>query len=437
MHDDAICIYRAAVEAVKASESVSSFCRVKDGVLYAGNITYDLDRFKKIFIIGAGKATASMAQAAEKILASRITSGIISVKYGHSMPLDYTSVIEAGHPVPDENSVTAANKILDTARKAGEDDLVICLLSGGGSSLLCLPAEGISLEDKQAAIRLLLSCGAKIEEINTIRKHLSGIKGGRLARAVWPARLLVLIVSDVIGDRLDVIASGPAVADPSTYSQALSIISRYGIYKKMPGSVIAHLEAGVRGVIEETPKPGDSCFETAAHFIVASNKTAIETAAMEAERRGYNALVLTTMLEGEARQAALFLTSVAKEIKKNKRPVPPRACIIAGGETTVTIRGKGKGGRNQEMALAGALAMEGEEDMVMLCCGSDGTDGPTDAAGAVSDPYTAQKARSAGIEPEIYLEKNDSYNFFKKIGGHVITGPTQTNVMDIYMVLIG
>lgn len=431
MREDAANIFYAGLEAVEPNAAVKNHCRLNDHRLSVGDRTYDLSKFNNLFVIGAGKASAPMAAAIEDLVGQRITRGIVNVKYGHIADLKRVKLIEAGHPVPDENGAKGSGAILSLANDAGKNDLILCLMSGGGSALLPLAAEGLTLNDKQDTIKVLLACGATIHEINAIRKHTSNIKGGRLARAAYPATLISLILSDVVGDDLDVIASGPTVPDSSTFGDCMEIFRKYEIIDKLPDSVVRHIEAGISGKIDETPKIGDPAFDNVNNVIVGSNFEAVTAAEKKAKNLGYNTLILSSMIEGETKHVAHVHGAIAREIIKTGNPLPPPACILSGGETTVTITGKGLGGRSQEFALAAALDISGSEDIVVLCGGTDGTDGPTDAAGAVADSGSVTRAREMGMNPRQYLSNNDSYNFFKTLGDLFITGPTNTNVMDL------
>jgi hydroxypyruvate reductase len=351
--------------------------------------------------------------------------------------LEKIHIQEAGHPVPDEAGMRGTEKILDLLRQADENDLVIGAISGGGSALLPLPVAGISLEDKQAATKLLLACGATINEMNAVRKHISQVKGGQLARAVYPATLITLILSDVIGDPLDVIASGPTVPDESTFKDVQRILGKYNIPAQLPASIKKHIEKSLAGAAPETPKTGDPIFNKTQNLIVASNRQAIAAAKAEAQKRGYQTLILSTLIEGETREIARMHAAIAKEIHLSGNPVPPPACVISGGETTVTLRGNGLGGRNQEFVLAAALEISGWPDTVILSAGTDGTDGPTEAAGAIGDGKTVERATALGLKPQIFLAENNSYRFFEKLGDLMITGPTNTNVMDLQIMLVG
>jgi glycerate 2-kinase len=433
---DAASIFFAGISAVEPTASVRRFCRLEKNYLITGGVRHDLDKINNIFIIGAGKAGAPMASAVEEILGERISEGIVNVKYGHVAGLKRVKLIEAGHPVPDKNGRAGASAILKLAEKAGKDDLVICLFSGGGSALLPLPVPGLLLKDKQNTIKKLISCGASIHEINAIRKHTSLVKGGRLAKAVFPASLVTLILSDVVGDDLDAIASGPTVYDSSTFKDCMRIIAKYGIEDELPEAVVKHIKIGAAGKIHETPKAGDSAFERTANIVVGSNIEAVKSAKKKAENLKYNTLALSSMIEGDTENAAHFHCAIAKEIIKTGIPVSCPACIISGGETTVKVTGKGLGGRNQEFALCAAIGLAGIGNVVVLSSGTDGNDGPTDAAGAFADSETLKRASMLGLDPFRFLSENDSYNFFKKLDDLFITGPTNTNVMDLRIILV-
>lgn len=433
---DAEAIFRAALASVDPEEAVLRHVSLDGDLLKVGDLSLELGRFKKLWVLGAGKADAPMARALERLLGDRISGGLIVVKEGHGLDLRRVKVWEASHPLPDQRGVEGTRRLLEMAKAAGPHDLVLALFSGGGSALLVAPAEGLSLEDKQDTTKLLLACGATIQEINAVRKHLSSVKGGQLARACYPATVMSLILSDVIGDNLDAIASGPTVPDPSTYGQAKDVLMKYGIWPSVPESARQRLEAGCKGRLPETPKPGDPCFHNSHWKILGSNLEALKAAMAHADEMGYRALILSSGVEGEAREVARALSAMAKEILRSGNPVPTPACLLCGGETTVTLRGRGKGGRNQEFVLAAAIALEGLENVVVLSAGTDGTDGPTDAAGAVADGTTVERARKRGLSPEAYLLENDSYNFFNSLGDLLITGPTRTNVMDVNIFLV-
>jgi glycerate 2-kinase len=399
--------------------------------------TVDLKSVRQLVVVGMGKAGASMAGAVEEILGNRISSGVVVTKYGHVQPIKTIRLHEAGHPVPDDAGMAGAQAILDQVKGLGPEDLVLVLISGGGSALTPAPVEGISLAEKQALTKILLACGADIREMNALRKHISRIKGGQLARAASPARIFTLILSDIVGDPLDAIASGPTVPDPTTYADALSILDKYRIRGEIPASIRTHLEAGARGEIAETPKPSDSLFARVKSLMVANNIQALEAADSEARVLGFTPMILSSFIEGETREIARMHAALAREVLATGHPVKPPICIITGGETTVTLRGKGKGGRNQEFALAAALDIAGLPDVVILSAGTDGTDGPTDAAGAIVDGETVARAVAQGLNPRAALDANDAYPFFQRLGDLIITGPTKTNVMDVRLVLVG
>jgi glycerate 2-kinase len=397
---------------------------------------FDLNTFDKIFLVGSGKASAAMALAVEEIFGDRLTKGIITTKYGHLLPLNKTKVIEAGHPIPDQKGYEGAKKIQRLLKESGPKDLVIFLLSGGGSALLPFPAGQIELREKQEVTQFLLDCGADIKEINTVRKHISMIKGGWLAKWAYPSTVIGFILSDVVGDQLDVIGSGPTVPDPSTFEEAFEILKKYNLLKEISLSIQNRLQSGKEGKIEETPKPGEVVFAKVYNSLIGSNTLALLEAKSEAESLGLKTIILSSSIEGETREAARFHTAVAKEVISSGNPVPRPACILSGGETTVTVKGNGLGGRNQEFALAGALEINGIEKVVILSGGTDGTDGPTDAAGALVDNNTVQRAKTMSLNPKAHLENNDAYPFFQKLGDLLITGPTHTNVMDVRIILV-
>jgi hydroxypyruvate reductase len=437
IREDAIAIFQAGLKAVDAANAVRRHVRLENSVLIVGDKNYDLGDFGGVYVIGAGKAAAEMAGPLEEILGDYLVSGAVNVKYGHARPLRRVEVTEAGHPVPDEAGLQGAEKVKEMLGLTGENDLVIFLLSGGGSALLPSPVPDLTLDDMQRLTQLLLESGADIQEINTIRKHISTVKGGQLARLAFPSTLVSLILSDVIGDGLDSIASGPTVPDTTTFADCLRIVDKYGLAAKIPPAILDHLKRGARGKVPETPKPGDPAFARAQNLIVGSNIQALLAAEEKAKALSYNCLILSSSIEGETREIAQMHAALAREIMSSGHPVQRPACLISGGETTVTIRGKGLGGRNQEFALAAAIAIDGSADIVVLSGGTDGTDGPTDAAGAIADGTTVVRAREIGLEAADYLMENDSYHFFEPLGDLLMTGPTLTNVMDLRVVIVG
>lgn len=437
MRADASSIFESAVAAVDAQECVKRFAGTQGDTLIIDGTDYDLDAFDRVLVVGTGKASPRMGIALEGILGERISDGVINTKYEHAEPLDRIRIVECGHPVPDEAGVDGTRQILGLLEEADDRTLVICLISGGGSALMPAPSEGITLAEKQETTRLLLECGANIVELNAVRKHLSRVKGGGLARAAFPATVVSLMLSDVIGDPMDVIASGPTVPDTSRFKACLEIFHKYEVSDRLPEAVRDRFDAGAAGAIPETPKPGDAVLERCHNVIVGSNGLAVAAAAERARHLGYNTLVLSTRLEGEAREVAHVYSAIGKEILESGGPVTAPACVIAGGETTVTVRGNGKGGRNQELVLAGAIHLSGWEGTVLFSGGTDGTDGPTDAAGAIADAETIARAESAGLSAIESLKNNDAYHFFKPLGDLVMTGPTGTNVADVAFVMVG
>jgi hydroxypyruvate reductase len=425
---DALAIFRAALIAADPVEAIKRHVRLDGNRLKAGKRRYDLDRFENVWVVGAGKAGASMTAAVERLLGKRISGGTVNVKYGHLAKLKRIQLNECGHPVPDEAGVLGAQRIAEIAGAAGERDLVICLISGGASALMPAPAAPVTLAEKQATTKLLLASGANIHEINAVRKHISALKGGQLARLCAPATVLSLMLSDVIGDDLDVIGSGPTAPDSSTFEQAAGILEKYGILEQVPDSVRERLHAAPA----ETPKAGDPVFDRVQNLVVGSNRLAVDAAAAKARESGYRPLVLSTLIQGETRDVARMHAAIALEAAASGSPVKPPACIISGGETTVTIRGDGFGGRNQEFVLAAAIDLAGAGRIVVLSGGTDGTDGPTDAAGAIADGRTFER----GPDAHDFLDLNDSYHYFERLGDLVKTGPTNTNVMDIRLFLI-
>jgi glycerate 2-kinase len=440
MRVDAEKIFLAAVARVNPYEAVRHFVHLEGEKLILGcegrqQTELDLGQFDGILVVGGGKGTAPMAKAVEDLLGERIRKGVVTVKYGFGERLSCIEVIEAGHPIPDQNGVAATRKILEILKEAEEKDLVFSLISGGGSALLPQPADGITLQEKQAITKSLLECGATIEEINAIRKHISASKGGQMAKLSYPATVVNLMLSDVVGDRMDVIASGPFVPDTSTFEGAWEIILKYRL-EEIPPSITKYLRIGLERELPETPKEGDPVFKRVHNRIIGSNILALEAAKREAETLGYRTLILSSRIQGEAKEVARVHTAILKEVLASGHPVPPPACIISGGETTVTIKGNGIGGRNQEFCLAAALDLgELPPRVLVLSGGTDGNDGPTPAAGAMVDSLTEEGGAKAGMDASAYLEDNDSYHFFEKTDGLLVTGPTNTNVMDVRIML--
>jgi hydroxypyruvate reductase/glycerate 2-kinase len=428
-------IFLAGIESVVPHNLIVKHMALEDNYLRFDKQVFDLKSIKHIYIIGAGKASAMMGAEVEKILGERITGGHIVVKHGFSTSLKYIKVTEAGHPVPDSNGYKATSDILKFARMADANDLVICLFSGGGSALLADAPAGCTPTDMMKLSDLLVNSGACISEINAVRKHLSAVKGGQLAKIVYPAPLVNLILSDVPGDSLEVIASGPTVPDSTTFRHAIAVLSKFRLTNKVSRRILKYLEEGTLGTHDETPKPGDIIFEKTYNILAGSNKMALEAARNKAIENNINALIIDDQLQGDVSDVAEYLVASALKFKSDENEVKP-VCLLFGGETTVKMTGKGKGGRNQHLALSVAGLLHDKPGITVLCSGTDGNDGPTDASGAVVDSDTIKMAVSKKIDHVKYLTKFDSYNFFKKTDGHIVTGPTMTNVMDIIVVLV-
>jgi hydroxypyruvate reductase len=418
----ALSIFRAAVAAADPGAAVGRHLE-----------RMDFSRFRNVYVIGAGKAGVPMAAAAERAIGRRLTAGFLNVKDASGARLRRIELHESGHPVPDQRGVEGAQRIAHLAETAGRDDLVICLISGGASALMPFPAAPLTLEEKQAATRLLLACGADIHEINTIRKHMSVSKGGQLARLAAPARVEALLLSDVIGDDPGVIGSGPAAPDATTFADALRALDKYGIRARVPASVRNRLEAGARGTLPETPKPADPIFKRVRNTVIGSNRLALAAAARRSRALGLRTLLLSSEVQGETREIGRMHAAIARELVRTGHPVRPPACVITGGETTVTLKGDGLGGRNQELVLSAALDIAGLSNTVIFSAGTDGIDGPTDAAGALADGDTLRRKPDA----RAFLDRNDSYHYFEALGDLLTTGPTHTNVMDVRLVLVG
>ncbi len=430
----------AALGAVNPARAVARHLRREGPTLFIGDRPYDLSQIDRVVVVGAGKAGAGMAAAVEAFLGERVAAGWVNVRYGYEppQPLARIHIHPAGHPIPDQAGLEGTRQILTLVDSLTSRDLVLVLVSGGASALMEAPVPGVSLADIQALTDGLLRSGATIGEINTVRKHLSQVKGGRLAEHIARkgAQAAVLVLSDVVGSPLDAIGSGPCAPDPTTFADAWAVLERYSLLDRAPPAVRYHLERGRNGQETETPKPGDDLFARVHTVIVAENRTAAEAAVERARALGFHAVLLTTYLEGEAREVGRVLAALAKEEARTGHPLPHPACLVLGGETTVTVRGPGQGGRNQEVALGAALALEGWENVLVATLATDGTDGPTDAAGAFADGSTVPRARAQGLDPADHLARNDAYPFFAALGDLVITGPTGTNVNDLAFVLV-
>ncbi len=425
-------IFRAALAAADPYRAVERYTE-------AIRKEYRDGGFRRLVVVGLGKAAFAMARALHDRLGVRIDQGIVVTKYGHADPavhLGTVEVYEGGHPLPDENGFRAARKVIDLRGTLDERTLAVCLVSGGGSAIFVAPGEGILLAEKQKLTNLLLRCGAPIEELNTVRKHISRVKGGRLAEILFPARVISLILSDVVGDPLDIIASGVTSPDGSTYADAMAILEKYRLLPEAPPSILDYLKRGVAGLVPETPKPGDRVFARVDNTIIGSNRLALDAARERAAAMGFAAEIIARDVVGEASDCGRKLAAIAREAKVRAAREGRKLCLISGGEPTVTVRGSGLGGRNTELALAFAIAAEGIEGAGLLSAGTDGTDGPTDAAGAVADGSTVARGRALGLEAAASLADNDSYPFFRALGDLVITGPTGTNVIDVHLLVV-
>jgi len=426
-----------AITSVDPRGLIKNRINLKGQTLDVGGLRFDLTRFRRILVAGAGKASGAMAEALEEQLGDRIETGIVNVPKGTTRNFNTTRIKlrEAGHPIPDEGGLAGAQEITKLLQGLDEKTLVIFLLSGGGSALLPLPQEGICLAEKKATTDILLRCGATIEEVNAVRKHISAVKGGRLAAAAYPATFLTLILSDIVGDPIASIASGPTVPDPTTYKGAVEILQRYGVWDEIPPSVKACLEEGVKGERPESPKPGDSRFQRVHNIVLGNNRVALNAAEGKATSMGLRPLVLGSFIEGEARHVGTVLAGLAREMQFEGTQLSKYTVIIIGGETTVTVTGKGRGGRNQELVLNACLRLRGMDGVALASVGTDGVDGLSDYAGAIVDGYTAKRAGDKNLNPLTYLANNDSANFFSALDDEILTGPTGTNVNDI-MILV-
>jgi glycerate 2-kinase len=430
----ALGIFKAGVESVLPGNLINNHISLNDNILSLKDVNYDLSVYAHIYLVGFGKASAGMAGAMEAVLGDRITEGHIITKYGHAVPMRNITVTEAGHPVPDENGMAGTWKILEIIKKAKLNDLVIVLISGGGSALLTDLPEGINLEELASLNKLLINSGADISEINSVRKHLSQLKGGQLARLAFPASVLSLLLSDVTGDLPDVIASGPTVPDPSTFGDAIRVLEKYHIESLVPSSVREYLRKGESGFLPETVKETDSCFLRTRNVILGNNKTALGQSKSKAEEFGYDAVIVSNIIGGDVADVARMIFSETTASAKGNHG--SKIALLFGGEPTVQHAGNGMGGRNQHLALLMAQKLTGITGITFLSAGTDGTDGPTDAAGAMCDGMTIQNAAEAGINAEEMAQNFDSYHFFKSTGGLIQTGPTYTNVMDLMIILI-
>jgi len=438
-------IIQAALSASDPYTAIQKSLSINGNNLQVGKQHYLLNRYRRVRLIGIGKACIPMAAAIQDLLGDRLLDGLLVVKnqkntLGTIQARSEESslrfpIFKSSHPVPDERSQQAGSAIKTFLQNSRIDDLVICLVSGGGSALVVSPVPGVELQDIQDLTRMLLACGATIQEINILRKHLDEIKGGGLANWTYPASLLILVLSDVLGDPLEVIASGPGFPDSSVFKDAWNVIEKYDVAGKLPARILDILRQGLQGKRKETPKPGDPIFAKVRHVIVGNNRLAANAALKQAKVEGFHSMLLTSFLEGEARQAGIFLASIARELASTNSLLRSPACLVLGGETTVTLTGDGLGGRNQELALGSVVQFAGLKNSMLITVATDGEDGPTNAAGAVVTGETFERAQSAGLNPLEYLKKNDSYHFFEKLDDLLVTGPTQTNVNDLALLL--
>jgi len=426
----------SALNAVDPKQLMKSKLLLKKSLLKVNRYSFDLKKFKNVYVVGGGKASGSMAETLEHVLGQYITKGLVNIPHGSERKTESIKFQEASHPIPDKSGVEGTRRMLEIAEQAEKEDLVICLISGGGSSLMPLPRNGITIKDKREITDTLLKCGATINEVNTVRKHISDFKGGWLAKKAYPATVLNLILSDVVGDPLGFIASGPTVPDSTTFSDAIKVLKKYRLWDKASASIKKVLSNGEKGLIPETPKAKDKAFKKAYNVIIGNNRFATLAVRQHLRSAGLNTLLLTSTLEGEARHVGVMLASIAREVFMSRNPVPKPAGIIAGGETTVTVTGKGLGGRNQEISLAAALKMGGMDGVVVASLSTDGVDGPTDAAGAIVDGKTIARAAEMDLNPEEFLVENDSYSFFSKLGDLIFMGPTGTNVNDVSVIVV-
>jgi glycerate-2-kinase len=428
-------IFMAGVRSVLPEKLITGVMKLEGSLLNIGEHKLELDSIRNIYVIGAGKASAAMGHYVETVLGNRITGGHIVVKYGYSCKLKRIIVTEAGHPVPDSSGFKATEEIIRISEKASDNDLVICLISGGGSALMADLPDGLLPEELYIVNNLLIRCGATINEINCVRKHLSLVKGGQLTRIVNPAKLVTIIISDVVGNPLEVIASGPTVPDPSTFSDALKIIEKYKLATDITSGVMNYLKNGSLGNHPESAKPGDPMFSGTLNILAGTNQIALNAAKSQASVLGFNTYIIDAELHGDVENICESVLNTAMSFKNNNEILKP-VCLLYGGETTIKVGGEGTGGRNQHLALSAAIRLRNIPFITLLSAGTDGTDGPTNAAGAVVDSDTVRRALSLNEDPEKYIYEYNSYNFFKRVGDHIVTGPTFTNVMDILIILI-
>jgi len=439
IHRDVLAAMDEALAAANPVRIIRKHLRLTGQVLRADALRFRLKQYQRIFVIGGGKASGHMAEEVEKLLGEWITRGLVIIPdYSRPRPKGRRITYRAAtHPIPTRKGMASVLEMLDLVGNVSRDDLVIVLLSGGASALMPLPAEGMSLKDEARVTALLLKSGAGIEEINTVRKHLSQLKGGRLAARLYPAAVLNLIISDVVGDRIDAIASGPTAPDPTTYYDAKQVLLKYRLWAMIPDRAREVITDGLAGLIPDTPKRRDKAFKQVRNLIVGNNRDSRLAAAEAMTKAGYRTQTLSIQITGEAREAGRIFGRIARDIQDNTLPFAPPAALVAGGETTVTVRGKGKGGRNQELVLAAAEKINGSDGIVVGSFATDGIEGQTNAAGALADGTTVMRGLKLRMYPEQYLRNNDSYHYFSKLKDLVITGPTGTNVNDIMILAAG
>jgi len=438
LRKEAISLFDVGIKSASPHNLIPNNLLLEENILTISDINgtsklFELNNYNRIIVVGAGKASTSMAYEVEKILGDKIDNGLVVTKYNFRSELKRIQVIEASHPLPGKKGIEASKKIIEICKNVRENDLIINLISGGASSLLPYPADNITLEDKIKTTEILLKAGATIQELNTVRKHTSAIKGGQLAKYVYPATIINLIISDVIGDQLDVIGSGLTAADPTTFNDSWNVVIKYKLENIIPYCVKSYLRDGIEGKAPETPKPGNPIFANVYNYIIGNNEIALSSIKTSAEEKGYETEIITSELQGEAREAGLFIAKTG--IEYTKKQLKP-ACLIFGGETAVTVKGNGKGGRNQELCLSVALEIDGIKNITFLSGGTDGNDGQTKAAGAICNGRTIERAKELGLDAMKFLNNNDSYNFFNKLGDLIITGSTNTNVMDVQILLL-
>ncbi len=432
---EAEAIFRAGVAAVDPEELVKSALDLSDGNLTVGGDRYYLDHLRKIYLLGAGKAAGRMARGVEAVLGTRITGGMVIVPRGTAIDLRVAEVRFGAHPIPDQSGVQATEELITIARNARGDDLIIMLLSGGGSALLPAPSDEISLKDIRLLTGTLLKCGASIGELNMIRKHLSRVKGGGLARLASPVRVITLILSDVVDDDSAVVASGPPAPDPPTFRDCLEILDRYGIREWVPSRIRERLERGRGGMIPETPDDSDPVFQKVRNVVIGNNRIALMGAAEKARELGYKPVIISDRVAGDTRRVSELHCALTTAVMRSSQPKKP-ICLLSGGETTIAIKGSGRGGRNTEFVLASAREITGWQGITILSGDTDGIDGSSPAAGAICDGATLARGERLSLSPEDYLERNDSYTYFQALGDLLMTGPTGTNVMDLRVILL-